>query len=334
VILKSYIVEKDLKVLNSYKAVLLYGENNGIKDDVRSKLKNANKDAEKINLFEDEIINDRNILYKNTFNESLFASNKAIFIIGATDKILDEILECVENENENIKIYIFSENLDKKSKLRNLFEKNKKLAIFPCYEDNDRSLINYISKELEGYSGLTGEIKNLIISNASMNRKIIQNEILKIKHFFISKKVDKENILEILNIKNNNSFNEMRDNTLAGEKKKINKLLAETEFLNEDSFVYLNNINYRLTRLLEVRKNNKNIENYEQIVDLLKPPIFWKDKAMFIRQLIKWDIKKLNIAILKIGETEFLMKRNSTVRKDVLIKNLILSLSEQISTSS
>ena len=333
-ILKSYIVEKDLKVLNSYKAVLLYGENNGIKDDVRSKLKNANKDAEKINLFEDEIINDRNILYKNTFNESLFASNKAIFIIGATDKILDEILECVENENENIKIYIFSENLDKKSKLRNLFEKNKKLAIFPCYEDNDRSLINYISKELEGYSGLTGEIKNLIISNASMNRKIIQNEILKIKHFFISKKVDKENILEILNIKNNNSFNEMRDNTLAGEKKKINKLLAETEFLNEDSFVYLNNINYRLTRLLEVRKNNKNIENYEQIVDLLKPPIFWKDKAMFIRQLIKWDIKKLNIAILKIGETEFLMKRNSTVRKDVLIKNLILSLSEQISTSS
>ena len=333
-ILKSYIVEKDLKVLNSYKAVLLYGENNGIKDDVRSKLKNANKDAEKINLFEDEIINDRNILYKNTFNESLFASNKAIFIIGATDKILDEILECVENENENIKIYIFSENLDKKSKLRNLFEKNKKLAIFPCYEDNDRSLINYISKELEGYSGLTGEIKNLIISNASMDRKIIQNEILKIKHFFISKKVDKENILEILNIKNNNSFNEMRDNTLAGEKKKINKLLAETEFLNEDSFVYLNNINYRLTRLLEVRKNNKNIENYEQIVDLLKPPIFWKDKAMFIRQLIKWDIKKLNIAILKIGETEFLMKRNSTVRKDVLIKNLILSLSEQISTSS
>ena len=333
-ILKSYIVEKDLKVLNSYKAVLLYGENNGIKDDVKSKLKNANKDAEKINLFEDEIINDRNILYKNTFNESLFASNKAIFIIGATDKIIDEILECVENENENIKIYIFSENLDKKSKLRNLFEKNKKLAIFPCYEDNDRSLINYISKELEGYSGLTGEIKNLIISNASMNRKIIQNEILKIKHFFISKKVDKENILEILNIKNNNSFNEMRDNTLAGEKKKINKLLAETEFLNEDSFVYLNNINYRLTRLLEVRKNNKNIENYEQIVDLLKPPIFWKDKAMFIRQLIKWDIKKLNIAILKIGETEFLMKRNSTVRKDVLIKNLILSLSEQISTSS
>ena len=333
-ILKSYIVEKDLKVLNSYKAVLLYGENNGIKDDVRSKLKNANKDAEKINLFEDEIINDRNILYKNTFNESLFASNKAIFIIGATDKILDEILECVENENENIKIYIFSENLDKKSKLRNLFEKNKKLAIFPCYEDNDKSLINYISKELEGYSGLTGEIKNLIISNASMDRKIIQNEILKIKHFFISKKVDKENILEILNIKNNNSFNEMRDNTLAGEKKKINKLLAETEFLNEDSFVYLNNINYRLTRLLEVRKNNKNIENYEQIVDLLKPPIFWKDKAMFIRQLIKWDIKKLNIAILKIGETEFLMKRNSTVRKDVLIKNLILSLSEQISTSS
>ena len=333
-ILKSYIVEKDLKVLDNYKAVLLYGENNGIKDDIRSNLKDANKKSEIINFFEDEIIKDRNILYKNTYNESLFASNKAIFIIGATDKILNEILECVENENKNIKIYIFSENLDKKSKLRDLFEKNKKLAIFPCYEDNDRSLINYISEELKGYSGLTGEIKNLIISNASMNRKIIQNEILKIKHFFIDKKVDKENILEILNIKNNTSFDEMRDNTLAGEKRKINKLLAEIEFLSEDSFVYLNNINYRVTRLLEIRKNNKNIENYEQIVDLLKPPIFWKDKAMFVKHLMKWDVKKLNIAILKIGETEFLMKKNSFIRKDILIKHLILGLSEQVSTSS
>jgi len=333
VILKSYIVEKNLRILDNYKAVLLYGENNGIKDDIRLALKNANKETEIINFFEDEILKNKNILYENISNGSLFTSKKVIFILGGTDKILTNVLECIENDNEDLKIYIFSENLDKRSKLRILFEQHKGLGIFPCYEDNERTLIDYIGESLKEYKGLTGEIKNIIISNSNMNRKIIQNEIVKIKNFFINKKIDKEKVVEILNIKNTSNFDKIRDNTLIGEKKKTNKLLSEIELLNEDSFLYLNNINYRVTRLIEIRKNNKNITDYEKTVDRLKPPVFWKDKAMFVRQLIKWDTKKLNEAVLKISETETLMKKCSTIRKDILIKDLILSLAKQVSTS-
>tara|TARA_B110000259_G_scaffold168785_1_gene198127 strand:- start:338 stop:958 length:621 start_codon:yes stop_codon:yes gene_type:complete len=204
----------------------------------------------------------------------------------------------------------------------------------PCYEDNERTLINYITKELYGYKGLTGEIINLIINNSNMNRKAIQNEILKIKDFFIEKKIIREEIIEILNIKNNANFEELRDKALNGEKNKINKLLSEIEILNDDCFFYLNNINYRITKLLEIRKKNQDLNNFEEIINSIKPPIFWKDKPSFNQQLKKWDLDKLNKAVSKIADTEILMKKNSYINNEILIKDLIINLSNEAFSAS
>ena len=332
-ILKSYIVEQNLEILNNYTATLIYGENDGIKNDIKSKLKDNNKDAEIIIFFEDEILKNKNILYKNIINESLFNQKKIIFIQSASDKILNEISESLKKKIKNCKIYIFSENLEKSSKLRNLFEKNKSLAIFPCYQDNERTLINYISKELNGYKGLTGELINLIITNSNMNRKIIQNELIKIKDFFSEKNLNKEQLSEILNIKSNTTFNEVRDSALIGDRKKINKLLSEICLLNEESFFYLNNLNHRITKLLEIQIINENFNNYEQTIENLKPLIFWKDKPIYVEQLKKWNLNKLKKAARKIGETEILMKKNSNLRNDILIKNLLITLSNEAFTS-
>ena len=333
-ILKSYIIEKDLNILDKYQAVLMYGENEGIKDDVRNKLKAKNKNSEIINFFESEIIKNKNILYESINNRSLFSEKKIIFIQFATDKILNEVIESLEKESVDTKIVIIADNLDRKSKLRTLFEKEKKLAVFACYQDNDRSLIDYINKELAGYKGVTGELVNMMISNSGSNRKIIQNELLKIKNFFLEKIIKKNQLLEILNIKNDIGFDEIRDNALIGRKNKINKLLSETNILNEESFFYINNLNYRVLKLIEIEKMNKMFNSYEQTLEKIKPPIFWKDKSIYLEQLKKWNLEKLNRAADKIGETEVLIRKNSHIKKDVIIKNLIIALSNEASTSS
>ena len=326
---KSYIVEKDFKIIAKYRSVLLYGVNDGIKDDIKSKLKLINKESGVINFFENEIIKNKNLLYENIINESLFNEKKIIFIQSATDKIFNEISESLDKKNLNIKIYIFSDNLDKRSKLRSLYEKEKELGIIACYEDNERTLINYINQELTEFKGLSGELVNLIISNSNANRKVIQSEITKIKTFFLDKLINKNQLLEILNIKNNADFDEIRDNVLIGRKEKINKLLSEFDLLHEDSFFYLNNLNYRILKLTEIQKNNKNLDNYIKTIEDAKPPIFWKDRPIFLEQLKKWDLKKLNKAAYKINETETLMKKNSQIRNDVIIKNLLISLSKE-----
>ena len=272
-------------------------------------------------------------MYDNIVNQSLFNQKKIIFIQSASDKILDEIVEGLEKINKNIKIYIFSDNLDKKSKLRSLFEKEKTIAIFPCYTDNERTLINYITKELKGFKGLTGEIVNLMITNSSSNRKIIKSEIIKLKAYFLKKIIIKEELLEILNIKNDIGFDEIRDNALLGKNSKTNRLLSEINILNEDSFFYLNNLNYRILKLIEIQKSSTTINNCEITMEGLKPPIFWKDKPIYLAQLKKWSLKKLNKVSYKIGEIEILMKKNSHIRNDVVIKDLIISLSKEASTT-
>mgnify|MGYP006100481437 CR=1 FL=1 len=332
-ILKSYIVEQNTAILNDYQATLLYGENSGLKEDIKLKIKDQNKKAEIFFFFEEEILKNKNILYENFANDSLFSEEKIFFLEQATDKILEQILEVLEKKNEKIKIYIFSEILDKKSKLRNLFEKDKRVAIFACYEDTEKTLINYIVKELAGFKGLTGEIINLIITNSGSNRKVIQNEIVKIKVFFFNKLINKNQIIEILNIKNDSGFEEIRDTALIGKKDKINKLLSELNLLSEDSFFYLNSLNYRILKLIEIQKINETYKNYEQALESLKPPIFWKDKPIYLQQLKKWNMAKLNKAANKISIAEILMKKNSIVRNDIVIKDLIISLSEEASIS-
>ena len=331
-ILKSYIVEQNLEILNSYQGTLIYGENIGIKDDIKQALKDKNKNTEIITFFEDEILKNKNILYQNVFNESLFSEKKIIFILGASDKIHNIILECLEKENNNIKIYIFSEKIENRSKLKDLFRKSKRLAIFPCYKDNERTLINYINKELREFKGLSGEIINLIISNSNMDRRVVLSEIMKIKMFFLEKKINKEEILEILNVKSDTSFDEIRDGALYGEKEKINKLLSQIELLNEDAFFYLNNISFRIMKLQEIIKlSDSNKDKYEETIEKMKPPIFWKDKPRVMQQVKKWSLDGLALLTREIGETEALIKKNSHLRNDIVVKELIINVTNKAS---
>ena len=312
----------------------MYGENEGLKDDVKKLIIEKYKDAEIINLFQDEIIKNNNLLFNNLNNNSLFNEKKIFFLYEISDKIFNIIQEVVESKNEDVQIFIFASILDKKSKLRNLFEKKHSLAIIPCYQDNERSLSVYIKTKLNNYKGVTQEIINIIINNSKLDRRIIKNEIIKIKDFF-SKKVINRNELEILlNIRTNDNFEEIRDASLLGKKDKVNQLISETEFLPEDTFNYLYQMNMRINKLLEVKSINASIRNEELALDSVKPKIFWKDKPVYIQQLKKWDEEKLERALTKIFELEVLMKRNSVIRKDILIKNLLVNLCKESSQTT
>tara|TARA_B100001996_G_scaffold380925_1_gene369343 strand:+ start:466 stop:1470 length:1005 start_codon:yes stop_codon:yes gene_type:complete len=333
-ILKSFIIEKNISLLEEYENILIYGENDGIKEDLREKIKEKNVDSEIINIFQEEILKNKNLLLKEVKNLSLFNNKKIIFLHEITDKIYKEITECLENKTKETKIYIFSQILEKKSKLRNYFEKDKKFGIVPCYQDNERTLVNYINLKLKDFKGLSPQIINLIISNSSLDRKIINNEIIKIKSFFTKKTIDLKQLQELLNIKFNRDFNEIRDASLLGDKIKVNRLLGEIQFQPEDFIFYLNNITSRVSKLLEIQNINEETKDHEIALDMLKTKVFWKDKPIYIEQLKKWNNKKLENALNKIGKVELLMKKNSQIKNDILIKNLLINVCSQASRSA
>ena len=324
-IFKSYILEQNIQPANNYKIFLFYGENQGLKKEFKKNLKIQNKNQEILNLFQDEIIKNKNILVNEINNKSLFNEKKIIFINQVNDKILDIVDEVIKNIQDE-RIFLFSDILEKKSKLRNYFEKSKSCGITACYQDNEITIRKIIMKKLNGYQGLTSQVTNLIIENTGLDRNKVNNEIDKIISCFKDKKIDLKKIDLLINMRTNDDFNLLKDQALNGNKIKTNRLLADTVFEVENNIYYLSSINQRINKLNEIENMKQENSSIESVISNLKPAVFWKDKPILIEQSKKWNKEKLQTALKKTYNTEIEIKSNSSIRKDLLIKNLIIEL--------
>jgi hypothetical protein len=290
-IFKSYIWKQSIEAINNTKIFLFYGENQGLKKEFKTNLRDQNKNQEILNLYQDEIIKNKNILINEVNNKSLFNEKKIIFINETNDKILDIIDEIIENIQDE-KIFLFSDILDKKSKLRNYFEKSKSCGITACYQDNAITIRKIIMNKLSSYQGLTNQVVNLIIENTGLDRNKVNNEIDKIISCFQDKKIDLKKVDLLMNIRTNEDFNLLKDEALKGNKINTNRLLADTVFEVDNNIYYLNSINQRINRLNEIQNMKQGNNDIETIVSNLKPTIFWKDKPVKVEQSKKWNKEK------------------------------------------
>tara|TARA_B100001996_G_scaffold132002_1_gene100401 strand:- start:506 stop:1510 length:1005 start_codon:yes stop_codon:yes gene_type:complete len=333
-ILKSFVVEKNISLLEKYFVSLIYGENIGMKDDIKKEIKKYFKEYEQISFDQNDIIKNENLLDEHLNNISLFSKKKIIFISQVSEKIKSKIAKILENTNSDLKIFLFSQNLEKKSSIREMFEKEKKTGIVACYQDNQRTLSEYLRKKLYGYSGLSQEVINLLINNSGLDRKTLSYEIDKIKSLFLDKKIKFEKLLEVLNNAHNVDFDSVRDACLGGEKENLNKNLGNVVLQNEDAYFYLNSLSKRIQKLYDLNNQYEQDKNIEKAVDNVRPPIFWKDKPIFLKQIKKWNIKKLLEARESLFNAEILIKTKANSNNNTLIKNLIINLYNKAASTS
>ena len=320
-IYKSYQIETNLDNLKN-KVVLFYGENLGLIDEFKHQFKLKYKKAFIKVFHQDEIIKDQSALLNEISNISMFEEMKVLFIENANDKILEIVKDVLPDVSNKNLIVIFANVLEKKSKLRNFFEKNERVDIVPCYQDNEQTIKKLIFNELKDFSGLSHKVVNLIVNACGTNRSKLKNEISKIKHYFSNKKIDEENLKNLLNLKEVDDFNLIRDAALEGQKENINKLLS-TLVLDVDKIsFYISLINQRIIRLNEVLDKN----DIEEGINQLRPPLFWKDKSNFIIQSKIWNSLKIRKAIEKIHDLDLMIKSNSTFDKKILLKKLIIDI--------
>ena len=322
-IYKSYLLEENIKSINE-NLFLFYGENLGLKNDFRDKIKKLNKTALIKNLDQEEILADENKFFNELFNKSLFEDKKIFLINQTNDKILKLIQE-IEGKESTPKIFLFSELLDKRSKLRNYFEKSRTLGVVACYADNEISLKNIILNKLNGYKGLSSQNLNMIMENCGLDRSKLNNELNKVAIFFENKIIDTNKLEVLLNLKENNNFDLLKDQALIGDKIKTNRLISNTILEKERNIFYLNVINQRLMKLLEIVKIAKD-NNVDDAINKIKPPIFWKDKTIFNLQARKWDQNKLKKMLGQTYKIEFKIKSNSQITHSLLIKKLLVDI--------
>lgn len=328
-IAKSFIIEKDINTLNN-NLVLFYGENLGLKNFFKKKLKIIEKSIKTLVYSQDEIVKNAEIIFTEVLNKSLFDKEKIIFINDANDKILPIIQE-IENLVNNQKIYLFAELLDKKSKLRNYFEKSKDKIAVPCYADNEVTIKKIILNKLKNFKGVTTQNINLILQSCNLERDKLYSELDKIITCFDNNEIDDEKLVKLLNVSENNNFSVLKDEALNGNKIKTNRLLKDTFIHPEKNFLFLNMFNKRLIDLSKIDDTNKST-TLEEKMDKIKPPIFWKDKPFFIQQSKKWNKHKIRKALSETYNLELRIKSNSLVDQGILIRKLIVDICELANT--
>ena len=298
------------KLLNNIS--LFYGSNDGFKDEILNKFIKEFK-GEILRYEELELISKKEDFISEIKNETLFTDERLIIISRATNKILEFLEYLLSYSIKNISLIILSENLEKKSKLRQLFEKNNELICVPFYEDDEKSLLK-ITHEflLKEKLKISQESINLLIQRAMGDRKNLKNELTKLKFFSSSKKnINLEDISKLSNLAENYSVFELSENYLAKNSRKVSNILNENNFSNEDCILILRTILNRSKRLLNLINSYEVNRNLDLTISSYKPPIFWKEKDVVKRQVKSWSIQEIKEVIYKINDLEILVKKNS-----------------------
>ena len=311
-IIKSFELEK-LKSLN-LKIHLIYGNNEGIKEDVIKNSYIKNFTGEILKYDEQEILNHKDEFLSSLFTKSLFENEKLVIISRATEKLFAIINIILEGEFLETKIIIKFTNLEKKSKLRNLFEKEKRLICTPVYEDDSRSLNFIINNFLKEHKfNLSQEIKNILIERSKGDRINLKNELSKLKNLQISKtKLNIEDVLKLSNLAENYSVFELSDNYLAKNLKKVSNILNENNYSDEECILIIRTILNKSKRLLKIRHELDNNRNIDQVISSFKPPIFWKEKEIVKKQAQSWSTNEVREIIYKINDLETMVKRTKS----------------------
>jgi len=329
-IIKSFEIKKIDQNINNL--ILFYGKNEGLKNESLDILFQDKNNIS--NYDEKEILDNENNFIENILSKSLFEQQKFIIIKRVTDKIF-KIIEILNSKNlEDVTIVLNSDNLEKKSKLRSFFEKDKKLVCVPFYPDNDQTLSKLAYNFLRDKKiSISSSNINLIISKCNGGRETLINELRKIEYFSKNgKMINSENISKLINLNENHSISELIDNCLAKNKKKIISILNENNFSNDDCIMITRSFLIKAKKLLTLSTFFETNKNIDLTISSAKPPIFWKEKEITKQQIYKWKPKNIKKLIYELSEAELQIKKN--INNSInLITDFILSQSSSEANS-
>ena len=317
-IIKSYEINK---IINNKKNIyLFYGENEGYKNEIIKNFFEINFLKKIYRYDEKEILENKENFYNSILTKSFFENEKLIIISRATDKIKDIVEEIIEKKVTDITIVLNANLLEKKSKLRNFFEKNKNVVCTPFYSDNSQTL-TVIANHLfrKGKISISQETINLLVERCRGDRQNLYNEFNKIESYIKNKKnINIYEVLKLTNLAENYNVSELADSCLAKNSKKTINILNENNYSVDDCILIVKTILIKSKRLLNIIKEMKNNKNADEIISSYKPIIFWKDKEIIKQQTKNWSLKRLKNLIYSINDIELLIKKNSNNSINIL----------------
>ena len=330
-ILKTFELSKNN--IDKFKFFLLYGENEGLKEEIINKIK-KNQNGKEIKYEEAQILKSKSEFYNEIKNKSLFDEKRIFFLERCTEKISELLIEIFEVASDDLFI-INCSILEKKSKLRNYAERSSNVVVIPTYKDNSQSLINIARKFFsEEKISISTETLNLLVNRCMGDRGILNKELDKISNYISEKKIiSLKEIAVLTNLSENYSASELVDASLTKNYIKVKEILNENIYSQEDTFLILRVFLQKAKKLLSLLEIINSENNVEKVINEYKPPIFWKDKPVLKKQLQLWSFENIINLICKLNDIEIKIKKNSS-QNLILMKNFIYEILERKTNNS
>ena len=310
-IVKTYEVSR--KRFDKQNFFLIYGENEGQKNEIIQILK-KNFKGQTENYDETQILNNKELFYEKIFNQSLFEKEKIIIINRCSEKIYELAEDILDKSISDTKILFKANLLEKKSKLRNLFEKNKELVVIPTYKDTSVTLVEIAKKFFYNYKiSISQETINLLVNRCNGDRGHLKSELDKILIYIQGKKnITLDEIYKLTNLVENFQISELVDYSLSKNVQKTSEIISESNYKSEDGILILRTFLQKAKRLLNLYEQDVSM-NYENLINNYAPPIFWKEKPIVKKHLESWSKPRIENLISKINKLEIFLKKNSSI---------------------
>jgi DNA polymerase-3 subunit delta len=326
-IIKSFEIKKINLDLNPY--ILLHGKNDGLKKKFFNDLlldKNSF-----YNYDEKEILENTNEFIQGLNSKSFFETKKIIIIKRGTDKIISILSEIISKNYQDTIVIVISENLEKKSKLRIFFEKEKNCICVAFYPDNNQTLMGVAYDFLKKKNIIISSSDlNLIIERINGDREALLTELEKIEFYTKnSKKITSEKIAKLTNLIENYDISELVDNCLANNKKKTEKILIENKFNNEDCIIIIRTFLNKLKKILNISQEFEKNKNLDLAISSAKPPIFWKHKDITKKQILNLSQKKIFEIIYELNKIELNVKKNYEASINIISDFIFTQISKR-----
>jgi DNA polymerase-3 subunit delta len=331
-IIKSFSLNYE-KLFEDYKIIHVYGENFHLKNEIINKVSNIYKKNDyKVRIIkEDALKSNVEILDQYLNQDSLFGEKEILVIEDATDKLLDYIkLEELEK-----KLILISENLQKKSALRNISEKQSFIACVACYDDDEKSLQSLLRNGLASLGvKVPSETIDQLFNINKLNRNDINSGLEKLSLITKDKKIDNETLSAFFNTTSSFDSFEISNALLMGDKKSLNKILSSFYHFTINFNEILGPLKYKINKLMDIYQFNENEKNLTNMVNNYKPPIFWKEKTIVQNQLNRWTVDELDLLLDKINDIEITCKLNYEISETIFNKFMLDIVSKKVLTNT
>lgn len=297
------------------RAILLYGPDQGLVKEratviAKTVVSDLNDPFSYLDLHADIVDKEPSRLLDEAFALSFLGGRKVIRITQADDDITQACKALLENETpcENL-VIIEAGNLDTKSALRAYFEsaKTKNGAAVACYAEEGKTLDATIRQILsENNKSASFDVIQYLSSNMQSNRMIVRSEIEKLVTYVGTKTaITLDDAQACIGNQSDTSFSVICTAVGTGNIKVLDEKLslAFMEGIFPQSLI--RGLQNHLKRLHKAKILLEKTQNIKEVMEKqIYPAVFWKEQDVFVAQMNKWDIKRLEMMLIILSQAE------------------------------